>query len=215
MVARGIVSLFFITITVLFFNINLFAQDIDLNNNWLTDSAGKDDILILEYLNTVDFEEKIRAISNISKREDKNFSFLLDSIYYQVGDNINEKEYILYLMLDNFFTDETSINESLGSFLAVCNNISNYRNSILRKKIMEKTVLFDNNTAESILLKEALFLLQEGKKTNSFNIEMLEESRIFFIYSGKVDSPVLNDYRQEIYVTVINIPYSFIRKNVE
>ena len=202
-------------ISGIFFNDILYAQDIlektdNEPSHWFETSSSKDDILIAYYFDAISFEEKIRAITYLAKRKDRDFSLLLDKIYYQESDNKNEKEYIFYLMLDNFFTDEESVEKSKDSFLIVCENIANYRNSILRKKIMEKTVLLDKKIAENILVKEALFLLNEGKKNSKFNLEMLEESRIFFTYSEKIDSPVLNDYRQKIYVAVSNIPDNFM-----
>jgi len=213
--ATRIITLFLIIISGIIFNNILYAQDISKNSdkehsNWLETSSSKDDIIISDYFDAINLEEKISAIPYIAKRKDRNFSFLLDKIYYQENDNKSEKEYILFLMLDNFFNDAESVEMSKDSFFIVCENIANYRNSILRKKIMEKTALLDKKMAENILLKEALFLLEEGSKSKKFNTEMLEESRIFFIYSEKIDSPVLNDYRQEIYVAVSNIPDKFL-----
>ena len=188
-------------------------QDIDTPtpNNWLSNSNSKEDSIIITYFNAADFDEKINAIYDIGKRKDKDFSLILDNVYYQEYDSKNEKDFILFLMLDTFFKDEKSVIATLESFLRVCNDISIYKNSTLRKKIIEKALLLDQKNAETVLIKAALFLLNEGKKYNKFNKEMLEESRIFFLYSGKIDSLVLEDYRQEIYVTVTNIPYWFLR----
>ncbi|MCL2704907.1 MAG: hypothetical protein FWE72_01720 [Spirochaetaceae bacterium] len=210
MLVKYFITLLFIILGMIFNNI-LYAQDISKNSdnepsNWLETSSSKDDIIIAYYLDGAGFEEKIRAITYLAKRKDRDFSLLIDKIYYLESDNKNEKEYIFYLILDNLFIDEESVEKSKDSFLIVCENIANYKNSILRKKIMEKTVLLDKKLAENILVKEALFLLNEGKKNSIFNLEMLEESKIFFIYSGKIDSSVLNDYKQMIYVTVSNIP---------
>ena len=193
----------------LFFSAIIYAQD-TAQPNWLETSTNRDSIQIAAYFAAIDFEERIRAIQFIARRKDRNFSSLLDMMHYQASDNIAEKEFILYLMLDSFFNDEESIQASRDSFLVIANNIVNYKDSILRKKIMEKTTLLDKKEAEDILLKQALFLLDLGKKNREFNGEMIEESRIFFIYSQKVDSPVLNFYRHEIYLTVSNIPYSFL-----
>jgi len=188
-------------------NLQDFLENQDNSSfNWFTTSTSKDDFIIADYFDILSFDEQITAIPYIAKRKDRDFSLLLDKIYYQEADDKNEKEFILYLMLHNFFNDKESIEKSKDSFFTICENISNYKNSILRKKIMEKTVFLDNKKAENILLKESKFLLNEGKKNSKFNLEMLEESRIFFLYSGKIDSSVLNDYRQMIYVTVSNIP---------
>ncbi len=216
MLIKNIVFLLFIIISGILSN-NIYPQDNyshageNQSNEhyyaWLKNSTSKSDTIINEYFNAIDFEEKINAITYISKREDKNFSLLLDNTYYHQYDNKNEKEYILFLMIDNFFKDEKAVKASGDSFFLICNNIASYSHSTLRKKIMEKTVFMDKKAAENILLKEALFLLDEGKKNNKFNKEMIEESRVFFIYSEKINSPVIADYRQTIYVTVSNIPY--------
>ncbi|MCL2792640.1 MAG: hypothetical protein FWD87_06075 [Spirochaetaceae bacterium] len=195
-----------------------FPQDMEIERaNWLERSSSRDNAIIFDYFNAVGFEERIRAVHYIARRRDRNFSSLLDLMYYQRGDNVNEKEFILYLMLDNLFNDEQSFQESRESFIKICNNIANFRSSLLRKKIMEKTVLLDKREAENIFLNQAMFLLNLGQESRRFNREMLEESRIFFIYSQKVDSHVLNFYRHEIYITVSNIPYSFLdfQENVD
>ncbi|MCL2294987.1 MAG: hypothetical protein FWC36_09010 [Spirochaetes bacterium] len=205
MFKKIIAALVFITLIQ-----NIYAQDIASPFEWLTNTISRNDSIVVDYLNTIDFGERIRAIPYIAKRDDRNFSLLLDNIYYQRGNNVHENEFILFLMLDHFFNDEESVNASRESFLAILKNISNYQSSTLRKIIMEKTALLDNRNAETVLLRHALFLLEEGQRNRGrFSPAMLEESRIFFIYSAKVNSPVLNDYRQEIYVTVSNIPDSF------
>ena len=211
-------SLALFTISIgLFFSSIIYAQDTVQSPNWLETTTNRDSIKIAVHFASIDFEEKTKAIQQIARREDRNFSSLLDMMHYQASDNIAEKEFILYLMLDNFFNDEKSVQASKDSFLVISNNIANYKDSILRKKIMEKTVMLDKKEAEDILLKQALFLLEKGKERREFNREMIEESRIFFIYSQKIDSPVLNFYRHEIYVTVSNLPYSFfdIQENAD
>ena len=227
---RSFLMVFLIIISGIFFNIpaqEINAQDIPRQEsknsnahnyyNWLEKSDRKNDSIIAGYLDVIDFSEKTDAIKHIALRTDKNFSLLIEHFYYHEADNKNEKEYILYLMLDNFFKDEKSVIESWDSFFLICNDIASYSHSSLRKIIMEKTTLLDKKSAESILLKEALLLLNKGKKSKKFNPDMLEESRIFFIHSGKIESPALNDYRQQIYVTVSNIPDTFwkLQKNAD
>ena len=210
---------YFFALFFIIFGISIYSQGYNLQGTeypdpkrhiWLEKTSSKDNMLIADSLAIMTFEEKINAIPYIAKRKDKNFSLILDKIFYQEFDTKSEKEHLLYLMIDIFFTDEESVENSKESFLIVCENISSYKDSMLRKKIMEKTILLDKKAAENILLKEAQFLLSEGKKSKKFNTEMIEESRFFYFYSGKINSPVLDDYRQMIYVAVSNIPYNFL-----
>ena len=218
MLIKNISALFFVMISGLFVN-NIYPQGYNYKGteypdsnryNWFEKTSSKDNMLIADSLAIMNFEDKINAIPYIAKRKDKNFSLILDKIFYQEFENKNEKEQLLYLMIDDFFTDEESVENSKDSFLMICENISGYKNSILRKKIMEKTVLLDTKNSEKILIKEAMFLLNEGNKSKKFDIEMLEETRFFYFYSEKIDSPVLKDYRQMIYIAVSNIPYTFL-----
>jgi hypothetical protein len=179
------------------------------DNSWLESTTFHDSEIILDYLSVLDFNEKIHAIEQLSGRKDRNFSFLIEEIYYSASLKNEEREFLLYKILEKLITDIASASDTGTAFIKLCSDIASYRDSSLRKLILEKTDLLDRNEAENILLKEALFLKNHKVSDNILDAQMLEESRILFIKARKLDSVILNDYIQQIYIKYKNIPESF------
>ncbi len=176
---------------------------------WLKSSTEKENIIILESFKGMGLAEKIISIKYLSEREDKNYAFLINDIYHSGSLKSGEREYLLFLILDILVVSREAAAKTGRPFIDICRDISSYRQSNLRKKIMEKTSLMEKNDSEGVLMKEALFLRDFVKHENTMNQEMLEECRIFFRKAYESGSAVLADYTEMIYTEARNIPESF------
>jgi len=172
---------------------------------WIESSTGDQNDIVVESFRTMDLDERITAIDLLAGRTDRDFGFLIEELYYSKNYKTTEKEYLLYLILEKLVTDTGTADDTGEYFLLLCGDIAVYRQSILRKKIIERTTLMKTPDAEKILLKEAVFLEKTGLRDSYFNSEMIEEYRIFTREAEKTGSIILKDYIHRIYTAVRNL----------
>lgn len=196
----------------------LYSQDNatpfnDMSNSpltWLSKTTPMVNFSVLDFFETASYSDRIDAITYLSKRENREFGFLAEYLYYNEGIDKNEKEYLLFLIFDKIFTDIDTVNATGIHYFTLCNNIAIYRQSLLRKSIIKSVTFKDGNFQESVLIEEAVFLLNEAKKENHFSEEFLMEFITFLEAAIKLNSPILDDYINQIYKQVDNIPYSWV-----
>ncbi|MCP5514291.1 MAG: hypothetical protein H7A26_02375 [Spirochaetales bacterium] len=172
---------------------------------WIESSTGDQNDIVVESFRMMDLDERITAIDLLAGRTDRDFGFLIEELYYSKNYKTTEKEYLLYLILEKLVTDAGTADDTGEYFLLLCGDIAVYRQSILRKKIIERTTLMKTPDAEKILLKEAVFLEKTGLRDSYFNSEMIEEYRIFTREAEKTGSIILKDYIHRIYTAVRNL----------
>ena len=172
---------------------------------WIETSTGDQNAVVLESFRAMDLGERIVAVDLLAKRTDRDFSFLIEELYYSKNYKTTEKEYLFYLILEKLVTDAGTVADTGEYFFLLCSDIATYRQSTLRKKIIERTTLLNNADAENILLKEAVFLEKSGLRDSYFNSEMIEECRIFMREAERIGSLILKDYIHRIYVAVRNL----------
>jgi len=172
---------------------------------WIESSTGDQNDIVVESFRMMDLDERITAIDLLAGRTDRDFGFLIEELYYSKNYKTTEKEYLLYLILEKLVTDAGTADDTGEYFLLLCSDIAVYRQSILRKKIIERTTLMKTPDAEKILLKEAVFLEKTGLRDSYFNSEMIEEYRIFTREAEKTGSIILKDYIHRIYTAVRNL----------
>lgn len=189
---------------------NNTTSDISNDLTWLSKTTPMINFLVLDFFETATYSDRIDAITYLSKRKNRDFGFLVEYLYYNKGIDKNEKEYLLFLLLDKIFTDIDTVNATGVPFFILCNDIALYSQSLLRKTIIKSTTLTDGNFSESILIEEAVFLLNEAKNENHFSQEFLMEFSTFLEITIKLKNPILDDYINQIYQKVDNIPYRWV-----
>ncbi len=172
---------------------------------WIETSTGDQDAIVLESFRAMDLDERIAAVDSLAGRKERDFGFLIEELYYSNNYKTTEKEYLFYLILEKLVIDAVTAADTGDCFLLLCSDIAAYRQSILRKKIIERTTFMNTADAENILLKEAVFLEKTGLRDSYFNSEMIEECRIFMREAEKIGSVILKDYIHRIYVAVRNL----------
>lgn len=198
-----ILLIFFLTVTfnpvipILYSQESLFR--------WIENSTKDQDEIIIESFRIMDFDQRIAAVDALSNRTERDFGFLIDELYYSKSYKKAEKEYLLYLILEKLFSGVETVSDTGEPFYLLCNDIANYQQPILRKKIMEKTNLISDAEGEKILLKEALFLEKQGKRDSYLDSEMIEECKIFIREAERIGTQILRDYIEIIYAAVRNL----------
>ena len=179
--------------------------------SWLESSTSNENIIIIDYITAIDFKEKIEAVDSLSKRIERDFRFLIDYIYNSGSMKNEEREFLLYKILEKLITDRKSAEESGYAFVRLCRDIASFKDSALRKLIINRTDFLDSADAEHVLLNEALFFADRKESGGILGDELLEECRILFTAADKIDSIILDDYIQKIYEKYKNIPAEFRR----
>ena len=200
--------LFIILFIIYLLNISPIGSDennyID-NSSWISVSSHENDSVIYEIFKNADLTEKINIIKELGARNDRDFNFFLESVFYGGYLEKKEKEYILYCCFDFLLDSEDSFRINRGFFEKSMNEISGYSDSLLRRTILEKTVYAEEKTGINILINEGEFLLKKSGEKPYFDFELRKEGHLFMDTCRKYDSPVLDQLSDSLYRNTANL----------
>lgn len=169
------------------------------------------DFIVIESIKQSDFEGGISIISRLSERADKNYSSVMEHIYYSRENNPAERELLLYYCLNYLITDSNSADANKDILDLICSGIMNYNDSLLRKEIIKKLDYIDNASAVKILIKESRLLADKADNNSSLEYHLLKEAELFIRQAGKYDSLALKESVLSLYREIRNLPAEYIK----
>lgn len=175
---------------------------------WIGKSKSSDNSIIVLLIDQLDFTERIEVLNILAERSDRDYREICDYILLSGSMKSDEREYLLYLIAEKLLPAENENPVIKEQYYLIADGIASYKGSYLRKKIIEKSFLAEGSRRESILLREAVFLLEKVAENNLPDEEILQECRLFFRIAGNI-SNLLDDYIEQIYQKAVNMPYSF------